>query len=184
MTTGSILLGAALIILVGLFLARPFLLSNAQYGRQKSRRQELLAHKEAVLARIQILEFDHETGTMPEQDFTQQRQQLVAEAAEILQKLDELPGSAAGSKVDGEIEAAVSRLRQRQPNAVAGPAPVKAKAKAKATPQPPTPVPAASKTPAATNGRIKFCSQCGQSIDKGDNFCAYCGHQIIPAQAA
>ena len=184
MTTGSILLGAALIILVGLFLARPFLLSNAQYGSQKSRRQELLAHKEAVLAQIQILEFDYETGTMPEQDFEQQRQQLVAEAAAILQKLDELSGSAGGSKIDGDIEAAVARLRQRQPNAVAAPAPVKAKAKAKATPQPPTPVPAASKTPAATNGRIKFCSQCGQSIEKGDNFCAYCGHQIIPAQAA
>lgn len=181
MTIGSILLGAALIVLVGLFLARPFLLSNAQYGRQKSRRQELLAQKEAVMAQIQILEFDYETGTLPEQDFEQRRQQLVAEAAEILQKLDELPGTTSGRKVDGEIEAAVARLRQPRQTASA---PVKSKAKAKAALQPSAPVPAAVKTAAPANGRIKFCTQCGQSIEKGDNFCAYCGHQIIPAQAA
>lgn len=178
MATGSILLGAALIIVVGLFLARPFLLSNAQYGRQKSRRQQLLAQKEAVLAQIQILEFDYETGTIPEQDFTQQRQQMVAEAAEILKRLDELaetPTAASGDKITGEIEAAVSRLRRPAP------APAKAKAKVKAIPAPAL---ATTQPSAPVNGRIKFCSQCGKPVEKGDNFCAYCGHQIVPAQPA
>lgn len=178
MPIGSILLGATLLILVGLFLARPFLLSHARFGKQMSPRQELLAQKEAVLAQIQVLEFDYETGDLPDLDYKQQRQQLVAEAAEILKKLDELPETdktAPKKRTDEEIEAAVARRRRRKPRP-ASPAPVKA------TQQPQPPPPAASSKAVQTNGRIKFCPQCGQPVDKSDNFCAYCGHKIHQPQ--
>jgi hypothetical protein len=182
MSAGSLLLGATLVVLVALFLARPLLLSNARFGRQKSLRQELLAQKEAIMAQIQILEFDFETGTLPEEDYRQQRQQMVAEAAELLKKLDELSAignSAAPDNIDGEIEAAVARLRQRQPRPrpkTSTPAPVKA------APRPQNAAPTAVEAAVPTNGRVNFCSQCGQPIEEEDNFCAYCGHQILQPQ--
>ncbi len=185
MSIGSLLLGATLLILVGLYLARPFLLANARLRRRTSLRQELLADKEGILAQIQVLEFDYETGTLPEEDYRQQRQQLVAEAAEVLKSLDELSEPSEASPAAGaekEIEAAVSRLRS-QPRRTA-PTPVKAK---KASPKPvtvpkPTAVNTAEKS-TPTNGQVKFCSQCGQPVEKGDNFCAYCGHKIIQPQS-
>lgn len=178
MSIGSLLLGATLLVLVGLFLARPFLRSNAQYGRQMSQRQELVAQKEAVLAQIQILEFDFETGTLPEADYQQQRQEMVAEAAEVLKQLDDLPGTAltkSSGGVEREIEAAVAQLRQRQPRpTVPAPAPV--------TARPLTPAPAVDGEPGMVNGRVKFCAQCGQAVEEQDNFCAYCGHKIVQPQ--
>jgi hypothetical protein len=175
MSIGSLLLGATLLILVGLFLARPFLLSNARYGRRKGLRQELLAQKEAILAQIQVLEFDYETGTLPEQEYKQQRPQLVAEAAEILERLDNVPGPAEPTStggIDNEIEAAVAALRQRQPRPVPR----------KTAPQPPPPIPTAAEKPVLVNGQVKFCAQCGQAVEEGDKFCAYCGHKIIQPQ--
>ncbi|MFZ0548845.1 MAG: zinc ribbon domain-containing protein [Candidatus Promineifilaceae bacterium] len=213
MSIGSILLGAALILLVGLFLARPFLLSGVRYDQQRTMRQELLNRKEAILTQIQVLEFDYETGTLPELDFKQQRRQLVAEAADTLKKLDILadtmPGADANAdipddKVGNEIEAAISRLRsgrtpdkvhneveneieaavsqlRSRPTPAHKPAPASIPEKAAAQPQ--TPPPVTAEKPVPTNGRIRFCPQCGKPVDQGDNFCAYCGHQFIPIQS-
>lgn len=181
MSIGSLLLGVTLLILVGLFLARPFLLANARYDRQKSQRQELLAQKEAVLARIRVLEFDYETGTILEADYQQQRQEMVAEAAGILKQLDELPSGAVETAptngVEREIETAVAQLRRRQLRPAA-PAPVKA------SPKTSTPVRASDGKLKVANGRANFCSQCGQPVEQGDNFCAYCGHQISQPQTS
>lgn len=182
MDIGSLSLGAALLVLVVLFLARPFLRSSARFGRRKTLRQELLAQKEAILAQIRALEFDYETGTMPEADYQQQRQQMVAEAAEILKKLDALPGvtePVPSRGLDSEIEKAVANLRRPKP----GPRPAApAPAKAKSVPQSSSPAPATAKKPRPTNGRINFCPQCGQPVEEGDNFCAYCGHKIVHPQ--
>lgn len=176
MSVGSLLLGATVLVLVGLFLARPFFLANSRVGRQKSLRHQLLSEKEAILAQIQVLEFDFETGTLPEADYQQQRQTMVAEAAEILKQLDELSGGAASDKSEGierDIETAVARLRQRQPIAHA-PIPV--------TTKPAAPAPIVEEKPGVENGRVKFCSQCGQPVEDKDNFCAYCGYRISQPQ--
>lgn len=183
MSVGSLLLGATLVVLVALFLARPLLLSNARFGRHKSLRQDLQAQKEAILAQIEVLEFDFETGTIPEEDYRQQRQQMVAEAAEILKNLDDLSAKNelyTPDKTDSEIEATIARLRQRQspPRPVAAPYPVNAAPKPKTQ----TPVPAVVEASDPANGRVKFCSRCGQGVEEGDNFCAFCGHQILQPQ--
>lgn len=184
MSIGSLLLGATLLVLVALFLARPLLLSNGQSGRQKSLRQELLAQKEAVLAQIQTLEFDFETGTIPGEDFHKQRQEMVAEAADILKKLDELSvkdALAGTSNADSEIEKAVARLRKRPPRPRTT---TPTSAPVKAAPKTQKPAPAAVEAPVLTNGRVKFCSQCGKPVEEGDNFCAYCGNQILQPQTS
>ncbi|HEX6384000.1 MAG TPA: zinc ribbon domain-containing protein [Anaerolineae bacterium] len=159
MTTGSILLGLALLILVALFLARPFLRRPVAGERRRSASyQTLLARKEALLQQIRELDFDHETGKIPNELYQPQRMQLVSQAAALLQQLDEMAvktGPAASPDVDAQIEAAVARLRTR-------------------------PSPAAT----ASNGSGGYCPQCGRPTDAGDKFCAACGHKLPAIQTA
>ena len=53
MTIGSILLGLALVLLVGLFLARPFLKREIISDHPATKREQLLNEKEALLTQIQ-----------------------------------------------------------------------------------------------------------------------------------
>lgn len=191
MSIGSLLLGAAVILLVGLFLARPLLQHPRDQYRRRTERQELLNQKDTLLAQVEILDFDFETGTMPEQDYKQQRRQMVAQAAEILKKLDayeDVPEPVVSNRgLDNDIETAVAALRRpkvrRTPRADSPKAisqPVTA-AKSTTVPQPKPQIPQTTTQAPATNGRVKFCSQCGQPVDEGDKFCAHCGNKIVHA---
>lgn len=158
MTTGSILLGAALFILTALYVARPFLQAPATNARRSSRLNQL-NHKEIILEQIRQLEFDHETGKVPDDVYASQRQALVTEAAQLLHALDQ---SYQEDEIDSAIEDAVAARR-------VGDKPV--------VPVRPTPAPMATPQP-ARQARGKFCSQCGQPSEPTDNFCAFCGHQL------
>lgn len=176
-STGTLLVALALLIVVGLYILRPLLWT--QPTRRKaavSEREALEAEKGAILEQIRSLDFDYETGTILETEHQQLRQELVSAAAAILQKLDALepagPAPTAAAPID-EIEAAVAQRRSQQ--AAAG---VEAAIAARR-----------ARTPAvalAGNGRGNgepapapaFCPQCGQATQRGDRFCAYCGHQL------
>lgn len=156
MSTGSILFGAALLVIVVLFLARPFLLAPAR-ERRLSRRQKLVQQKEALLEQIRALDFDHETGKEPTESYQPQRDYLVREAAAVMQALDAFSASTADEPrkdIDAKIEAAVARLRTR---------------------------PAPAQTTQPTGG---YCPQCGRPADAGDKFCAGCGHRLAEPQSA
>jgi hypothetical protein len=153
MTIGFVLLGLALLFLVVLYLARPFL-APTKKKRKLSKRQSLLAQKEIYLDQIQSLDFDHDTGKLPDEVYRQQRQQVLADASAVYKQLDELgslPTMGINDKqtvdVDAEIEAAIARFRQ--------PSPAR-----------------------QSNGKASFCTQCGQPSDAGDRFCAHCGHKL------
>jgi hypothetical protein len=190
MTIGSILLGLALLVLVVMYIARPLLAAGMRSRRQtrprtrpKTRnRQSLLAQKEALLAQIYTLDFDFETGKLPETDYQQQREALMSEATAVLKQLDEMDGeieaaaaavpeqAASGRKSDpdAEIEAAVARLRVTVPAVAAEVA-----------------TEVVGEEPArAGNGQAKFCPQCGQPADPDDKFCAHCGYRLPQPQAA
>ena len=158
MTTGSILLGLALLILIALFVARPFLQRPAGNERRRSSSYQALAtRKEALLEQIRELDFDQETGKIANELYQLQRARLVSQAAALLQQLDDVVTPADPSlpaDVDEQIEAAVARLRTR-------------------------PAPAAT----ASNGSGGYCPQCGRPTDAGDKFCAACGHQLPTKQA-
>ncbi len=151
MTIGSTLIGVALVLLVGLYLARPFLKREIISDHPATRREQLLNEKEAILTQIQQLDFDVDTGKIPSEVHQSQREEMVAEAAQILKALDELESHP--SAIDAEIEAAVARIRQGD-TAVAEP------------------------VSAARNGKGGYCSQCGSPTDAGDKFCTNCGHKL------
>ncbi len=154
MTIGSVLLGAALLILVGVYLARPFLQKKDEAERPLTQRERLLNEKEAVLAEIRQTDFDFETGKIPADVHERERALLVAQAADVLRRIDEY--DAQPNPVGAEIEAAVARIRRQEATAV-----------------PPTAVP--------PNRQGKFCPQCGAPTDPGDKFCASCGHKLTAA---
>lgn len=185
--TGSILLGVALLLVVALILARPFFM--ARYRQEAfTEREALEAQKEALLAQIRELDFDHETGKLPDEVHKQRRTELVGEAAAVLQQLDDL--KPAKEQDDGkvpagteeEIEAAVSRLRRvRAAAPVAeggGPDEIEdAVARLRGKPAEGNGAAGEEERPAAEKGP-RYCPQCGQPRDAGDKFCAYCGHHF------
>lgn len=164
MSIGSILLGFALLIIVGLVLAQPFLTPQEREVRPRSRKQQLLAQKEAVLEELRLLEFDYDTSKIPEETYQLQRDQLMAVATAVLKELDSLGEAAPPDEVAAQIEAAISRVRaQKQGLPEAAPQPVKV-------------------TAVSANVQTQFCPQCGASVDTNDKFCAACGHKLaVPA---
>lgn len=171
MTIGAILIGLALIVLVGLFIAQPLLMPAERPSRRtRSRRQMLLAQKEALLEEVRALDFDFDTGKIPPEAYEPQRAELVAAAAAVLQELDNLepatavsaPSPAADSATSDAIEQAIARRRQA------------------ATDEIELAVAQRRSRPAATpaNGQARFCPDCGRPVDAGDKFCAACGHRL------
>lgn len=166
MAIGSILLGVALLVLVGLFIARPFLRPQEEEA-VLTEQQLLLEEKEALLDQIQALDFDHETSKIPTQLHELQRARLVEQATAVLQAIDAAEGDesfvapvaeASDIDVDIEIEAAIARVRRQGAQKTAPSAP--------------------ELSPAVTNGHTRFCPQCGTPTDSGDRFCANCGHNL------
>lgn len=203
MTIGSILLGLALLVLVGLFIARPIVRPTTTRRSKFNRRQALLDEKEGILVQIRSLDFDYDTGKLLEEDYLRKREAFMAEGEEIFRQLDELEGRAGAAEPvvpavateavatkavvaerqtrDDDIEAAINRRRQKT-TASAPSAP------AKAAPVKDAPV----KDGAVTDGSVKngsegearFCPECGRPTDADDKFCSSCGHKLLQPQHA
>lgn len=120
-TIGSILFGLAILILLALFLVRPFMKPPPK-AEAVSKRQELTAHKEATLEAIRALDFDHDTGKIPDEEYERQRSVLVIEAAATLKALDEQSSAPIDEDVYAQIEAALSRIKAQRAGRVAAPA--------------------------------------------------------------
>jgi hypothetical protein len=202
MSIGSILLSGALLLIVALYVGRPFLRDQFRRRESMDERQSLTLQKEALLEQIRILDFELETGKMPEEEHARQRAQLLHEAADVLKALDRLgaaeqvngSGARADFTVDREIEAAIAAAR-RAPAAdhVSEPGPdIRSDQQIEAAVQQlrrPEPGSGASTAPVAMHSTPKptgpasaagrFCSQCGNPRDAGDKFCAYCGFQFV-----
>lgn len=195
LTLGSILLGAALVILVLLFLARPFAVAEDEEERiDREAIDALLLRKESLLRDIRELDDDYESAKVAPELYQRARPQMVKQAALIMKRLDEAgyversdaPAGELTPDVDARIEAAVRQARQKptptpeQLDEQIEAAVKRARAQSAA--------PASTATATAANGVIRFCPQCGRRVDPDDRFCPKCGHNLLqdnqPAQAA
>jgi len=179
---GSLLLALALLVVVALVVVRPFLFappSSAQATRSK--REELEAEKEQLLAQIRTLDFDHETGKMPDAEYQQTRERLLVEAAALLQQIDSLePASDARPEkaaVD-EIEAAIAERRRQRAAADIEVAIAQRRAQSQGVASRERAAVVAGNGHGGEAGGRAFCPQCGQPQDEGDRFCAFCGHKL------
>ncbi|NLG96154.1 MAG: zinc ribbon domain-containing protein [Chloroflexi bacterium] len=177
---GSLFLILALALLVALFVARPFLFRGAQTGKedvQHAREQDhlrssLLAERDRVLTALQELDFDYSMGKIPEEDYPEQRAELMTRGAAVLRRLDELqPESAQHDPVEARIEAAVAARRaDAAVNAAAGTTAATAEDELEEL--------IASRKRARQEKAAGFCPGCGRPVQKSDKFCARCGRAL------
>jgi hypothetical protein len=184
MDIGSIFLILALLILVILFISRPFFERSTVEGDAMTMQEEhdyssLLAERDRILNALQELDFDHVLGKIPTEDYPAQRNVLLKKGTEILKKLDEIqsPGLAGnGDELDARIEAAIARRR-----ADAAHVDGKSAAQAVAVAAPPVDPDDDIEVLLANRRRQQkeklggFCPQCGGPVRKSDLFCPKCG---------
>jgi hypothetical protein len=187
-TAGSLLLSLAIIALVIFFLARPWLASSEKH-EAITRLEQLTYRKDALLAQIKQLDFDHEVGVIPEDEHQRLRLKLVTETAAIMQQLDALPQSKQKqTKPAPAIKAKPAKAVKPQPapqvKAKPAAAPVAAKSDADidaaieaAVAKLRQPQNSSLQTP-PVNGTILTCPQCNREVKVDDHFCAGCGQPI------
>ncbi len=149
MDLGSLLLAIGLVLLVGLIVARPLLEAAQPPETTATHTAQLTAlrEREAVLAALRDLDFDHVTGKISDEEHAAQRPLLVAQGVAILKQLDEATQnvqqtvpSAAEAELESAVRAARAQLAQ----------------------------------PAAPDS-APTCPRCGQARQPADRFCAKCG---------
>jgi hypothetical protein len=108
MDIAAIFFTLAVLTLVSVFIAQPYL-------QKKSRRGQLLDHDlSALLAEydrtvssLQEMDFDYTLGKIPQDDFPKQRAELLSRGAEVLRQLD---------SPQTKISRVLSKMRQTHPD--------------------------------------------------------------------
>ncbi len=194
---GSLLFLLALMLIVVVFIARPFLRKAAAPGQAQSgllsdvederehQRSSLLAERDRVLTALQDLDFDFVLGKVPQEDYPEQRAVLLQSGADVLRKLDQLqPETVSTGIAEDRIEAAVAARRADALQRTEG-----ARLKAAGA----SPVAVAAENGSATGEKDSleeviaarkrqrketaggFCPKCGRPVSKSDKFCSKCG---------
>ena len=154
MDLAAILFLIALLLAVSLYLVTP--LMNNRPRRRTQETQEvsaLLAERERLLNALQELDFDHQLGKIPDEDYPAQRDDLLQHGAQVLKQLDALAASrpqlvpqkatAEGALSDDDIETLLAARRKARKTRSAG-----------------------------------FCPRCGKPILVTDQFCPHCGKAL------
>ena len=194
MEIGSLFVILALLILVGLFVSRPFFEKktvfvdnfNTPLGHEES---ALLAERDRVLNSLQELDFDAALGKIPQEDYPVQRKILLQQGAVILRRLDEIQGeTSAGKSVEDRIEAVIASRRadaapvgsgnSSQEMQSTGSEPGVEKSGLQ-TPDDSVEIMLANRRRQRQGKAIGFCSQCGGTLQQADQFCPKCGARVV-----
>ena len=151
MTFGSILIVLFIFIVSGLFIIRPFMVKSNIYGRSGlSMYDSLSAERERLLLAIEELDLDLDLDKISSKEHTRNRDILLAEAAEVLQKLEKYKKPGKRKKqapVKTEPEDDLEKMiydRKKQ---------LKAE-------------------------KSGSCPHCGKKIKESDQFCSHCGEAL------
>lgn len=173
MELGAIFLVLAVLILVGLFVSRPFIESRRAYAISAEEHEvsHLLAERDSLITALQELDFDHVLGKIPAEDYPNMRAALLTHAADVLRRIDELqPQKTAAADAESRVEAAIAARR------------ADASAAAK--------LPASAPDDDDLEGLIAarraqhkeksggFCPNCGKPVLRSDRFCPSCGKAV------
>ncbi len=146
------------LVIVGLFVARPFVESRREPAKKGEEDSSLLAERERALTLLQELDFDYSLGKVPEEDYTAQRALLLRKGAEVLRRLDEAHGTQAGAeKETGPRQAAVNA----PPVATISDEDLEDLI--------------AKRHAVRKDKAAGFCPECGKPVLKSDRFCPSCG---------
>lgn len=182
MDIGSIFLILGLLVVVGLFISRPFFERQARpVTEAEHQRSTLLAERDRILNALQELDFDHALGKLPEEDYPSQRALLLQQGADVLRKLDAFqPAAQHGAfseEAEARLEAAIAARRGEVALPV-GPNGSGARPMA-ASPDDDLEVLIAGRRRARREKAAGFCPQCGNPVQVSDRFCPKCGTTLI-----
>jgi hypothetical protein len=178
MDIGSIFLILALLLLVGVFVSRPFFskqetISQVELAAGDHEISALLAERDRLLNALAELDFDNALGKIPAEDYPVQRQVLVAQGVQVLRRLDELqPATGEALLVEDRIEAAIAARRLETAPAVVRSG---GNGNGAATPDDEIERLLASRRRERQDKAAGFCPQCGGPVQRGDKFCPKCG---------
>ncbi len=172
MEISSLLMLFAVLLLVGLFVARPF------YEKRKIARvtaddhilSSLMAERDRLITALQELDFDNTLGKIPAEDYPTQRALLLQKAADVLRQLDEFQPKKPGTKdAESRVEAVVAARRadaaQKKPAAqLASEDDIESLIAARR-----------AERKEKSGG---FCPKCGKPVLRTDRFCPSCGKPI------
>jgi hypothetical protein len=182
MDIGSILFLLALLILIGLFIARPLFDRDAPSNAHEDDQTEhevstLLAEQDRVLNALQELDFDHALGKIPEDEYPAQRSLLLQRGADVLRQLDEYGAVTPNNDLDERVEAAIAERRavsnQVVGVGVAGGTQVAIEADDEVEIQ------LAARRRSRQDKSAGFCPQCGRPVQSSDSFCPSCGKPLV-----
>ena len=176
------MLGLALVVIVLLYLARPFAMSEDEEVRvNREEIDGLLLRKADLLRSIRELDDDYDAAKVAPELYAATRPQLMKQAALVMKQLDDHgyveAGQPVAADIDAQIEAAVRRARTPEQLDEQLEAVIR-QARGKATASVATTATTATAAP-STNGTAQFCPQCGRRVEKGDRFCPKCGHNHV-----
>jgi hypothetical protein len=178
MEIGSLFLVLAVSLIVGLYVAQPFLERRGR--RVTAEAQEisaLLAERDRVVNALQELDFDYNLNKIPAEDYPAQRAELLQKGADILKQLDALsaltpspsPDYGRGGNAADRIESAAAA---RRANTSA------AQAIARARDDDDIEALIAARRKARKGKSGGFCPRCGKPALVSDRFCPHCGKSI------
>ena len=174
MDIGSIFLILAVLVPVVLYIARPLMerVSTAVTAEEHDY-SALLAERDRILNAVQELDFDHDLGKIPEENYPIQRAILMRAGTDVLRQIDAFESDFATSDVDDRLEAAI---RERKTSMLH---------KADVLPVDPDDelevLIASRRRYQKENDQPKtsgFCPQCGNCVQESDLFCPKCGAQL------
>ncbi len=164
-------MGVGLVLIVLLYLARPFAVDEDEDARiNREEIDGLLLRKESILRDIRELDDDYEAAKVAPELYAARRPQMMKQAAIIMKQLDDhgyVEAAGVPANLDTQIEAAVRRIRTPERLDEQMEAAIRQARQSTAK--------AATAAPAA-NGATRFCPQCGHRVEPGDRFCPKCGH--------
>ncbi|HET7009462.1 MAG TPA: zinc ribbon domain-containing protein [Anaerolineales bacterium] len=159
MTPGAILIGAALLIVILPLVVRPLTQPPPSPVPQEGRAQP--AKKQAALASLRDLDFDHQLGRVSKEDYASIRAGLLAQAAEEMTD-DREPS------MDDVIEERVHQIRQEMigaPSSFCGSCGSRLD-------------PGDRFCSRCGHAQEQACSSCGAEARAGDVYCSVCGSRI------
>lgn len=173
MELSAILIGVVLLASVVYFVSHPLLPTKHLAKAGDVDAFSLEAQRESLYTQIKELDLDHATGKVNDADYVPLRAELVAQAADVLKKIDGV-GTAAPAPLPltaqtDDVEALIAARRKTRPASAAKPADADVEAAIAARRRTVTPAVSAP-----------TCPKCGKPINAGDAFCAKCGTALQP----
>jgi hypothetical protein len=187
MEIGSIFLILALLLVVGLFVGRPFFDNKKERlisatDQVDHERSTLLAERDRVLTALWELDFDYTLGKIPVEDYPPQLTALLHKGANLLRQIDALQPEVDAGDAEARLEAAIAARRVAigsahiGANGLAGSA---APAVLLAAQDDEFEIMLANRRRARQEKASGFCPQCGQPVQKSDRFCPKCGAKTV-----